>query len=145
MLLARALRNHDSKAWDLALQQLASDPWPYLREMERRVIQHQPGLELGRLFAEGLQGIELVLWWDTRDEEYSTILPGFYCPDVSTALYMLAWLHYVESGKGLGICLNCGKSFKPQRSTRRFCSDRCRYEYFVKHPKPKKSRRKRGG
>ncbi len=143
-LLTQALKDRNPKTWEMALQRLALDPWPELSKIKRRILEHQPGSELGQLFAEGLKGIEFVLWQREVGDD-TEILPGLYCPNACAALYALAWFHYVEGAgaKGPGACPACGKIFTRKRSTRKFCSDSCRVAWYRNHPKKSRKPRKR--
>ncbi|KKK51925.1 hypothetical protein LCGC14_3110080, partial [marine sediment metagenome] len=151
--LAEALKTRDNTDWEWARHRLASHPDPVFQNIKRSILGRQPGMELGRLLAEGLGKVQLVLWWKEEGRDL-VILPGLRCPDVRSALYTLALVR-IAGGKGLGACLNCGKPFVRQRGTRKTCSASCRYAMYERRSseagqakeqqrRGKKSRRSRG-
>jgi len=156
--LAEAINSQDRLVWRWAIQNLAPTPDPEvqvraliprrelvrLRMGPRTTLERQPGLELGRLLAEGLRDVQLVLWWK-EEGKYTVIEPGLRCPDARSALYALALLR-VSGGKGLGACLCCGKPLLVQRGMRRlYCSNKCKQAWHrkLKAQRQAKKRRKR--
>jgi len=122
LLLAKAIAANDHRIFELALKRLAAEP---SIEFRRLALESQPGIELGVRLAQGLRGVELILW--SKDEGSDlTILPGLRCRDVRSALYTLAVLS-IEGGAGFGACVICGDLFVQLRRTRKTCSARCRY------------------
>jgi hypothetical protein len=55
---------------------------------------------------------------------------GLHCPDVSTALFLLA-LGKVGVGS-IGRCKACAMAFIGDRASKRFCDDNCRSRYFMR-------------
>ncbi len=140
--LAEAIRNQDESAGRWASESLASDPEPQLRKLKQRILRQQPGVELARVLAEGLRGVQLVLWWKEEGRDL-VALPGLRCPDVLSALYTLALVR-ILGGTGFGTCVMCGKAFVRQRGERKkTCSDKCRYALFQLRRRTKKSRKRR--
>ena len=127
LLLGRALTDKDQRVFELAVGRIATGPFADLR---RGVVQQQPGIELARELAKGLQGVKLVLWWKD-DGKDTTILPGLRCPDIRSALYTMA-MFGIEGGAGIGACIVCGEPFVQVRKTRKTCSDKCRYVLHMK-------------
>lgn len=140
--LAEALKYRDEIAWKWACKGLSQE-LEYRLFPKLRILERQPGVELARLLAEGLKDVQLVLWW-RQEGRNLVILPGLRCPDVRSTLYTLALIR-IAGGKGLGACLNCGKPLVRQRGMRRkTCSDKCRYEMYLRKKKsPRKLRKKR--
>ncbi len=137
--LIEALKHKNPSDLEAASQRLAVSPIKEFREIERQALFNNPGMKLGRLVAKGLRDVRLVLWCkdDGRDTE---ILPGLHCQDATSALYALVLMR-LSGGKGLGACLNCGKFLPRQRRTRKFCSDTCRYKYFMRRNSSKRSKK----
>jgi hypothetical protein len=125
LMLLGAIKNREAATLESAIRRLATGPFT---DWDRRVLERQPGIELGRRLAKGVRGVEFVLWWKD-DREGSHHLSGLRCPDVLTALYTLAALQ-MEGGKGLGACVVCGDPFFRVRGTRKTCSGKCRYALF---------------
>ena len=114
LLLMGAIKNKENATLESAISRLATGLVP---DWDRKLLERQPGVELGRRLAEGIQGVEFMLWWkDDGNDSY--ILPGLRCPNTLAALYTLAALE-MEGGKGLGACIVCGRPFVRQRGTRK--------------------------
>jgi hypothetical protein len=140
--LVEALKTHDKTVWELALDRASYSPHKAIWDIQRPLLERQPGVELARLLAEGLTGVQLVLWWKEERRDV-VILPGLRCPDARSALYALAWLR-IAGGEGLGACLNCGKPLVTRRRMRRlYCSNKCKMAWHRSKKAHKKSRKLR--
>ncbi len=128
MLLMQALEKRDEKPLNLAEQLLW--PEPKTREMESWFLRRNPVAVLSKLLPDGVKDVEFVVWRDTRDDNYTAIEPGLYCPDARSALYVLSLL-YGESPSGA--CLQCGRLVDRKRSTKLYCSASCRAKWHRKH------------
>ena len=139
LLLIEALKHKNPTDLEAAIERLAVSPIKEFRELEKRSLSNDPGMNLGRLVAKGLRDVRLVLW--CKDDGRNTeILPGLHCQDALSALHALVLMR-LSGGKGLGACLNCGKFLPRKRRTRKFCSDLCRYNHFVKRKSSKRSKK----
>jgi hypothetical protein len=136
--LAEALKTRDDDAYEFACRNLAKhsvDPYQTL------ALRRQPSFELARFVAKGLRHVELVIWWREEDLDQVQVMDlGLRCPDTTAALYALAAMSIVGGGEGIGACLKCGKALVRQRRTKKFCSDKCRYDMHMSRS-PKESKK----
>ena len=72
-------------------------------------------------FTEGTRRAQSVTWWF---REGQALLPGYYCPDIVTALYELEKWNTGTPGKW-AICLKCGTEFKRRNADHLYCKDKC--------------------
>lgn len=59
--------------------------------------------------------IAYLMYWRNR-EDY---VPAIYCPDMETAFYVYAMFSF--TGRGLGICLQCGEVFQKIKPDSVYC------------------------
>jgi hypothetical protein len=142
--LSQGLKTSDRTAYKWAFEHLTNATASPEALFDQMALERQPEVELVKYLARGLRRVELVIWWKEvgRGQVFDV---GLRCPDATAALYALAAISIVGGGGGIGACLRCGTAFVRQRRTRKFCSDKCRYDMHMsrsaRRPRRQETRR----
>jgi hypothetical protein len=88
--------------------------------MELFTIGPGQAVDVGWLFSSVVSGeldsVRLVLWWHRKQ-----FRPALYCPDLKSALFTLVLMKIV-SGRGWGVCPQCGDFYVQKRPDQTYCT-----------------------
>jgi hypothetical protein len=76
---------------------------------------------LAAALTDGTRSTQSVTWWFRKGQ---TLLPGYYCPDILSALYELEKWNTGTPGRW-GICPKCENEFKRRNADQVYCTEKC--------------------
>ena len=103
-----------------AVSRYAGDNWELDSHLYSEVY-HTPLRTISGVLNRRIQKAQFIVWWMEREKMF---VPGFYCDDAITALFVLAAMLLGKPG-ALRLCPHCGNVFFGRRAKQTYCSYRC--------------------
>jgi predicted nucleic acid-binding Zn ribbon protein len=99
---------------------ISPETWQPRKAQKSDILDQAPRWHLPKEFTAAMKSARLVLWYDWKRKRF---LPAIYCPNLTTALYVLASLQELHA------CPACNKPFVQIRTDQEYCSIACRERF----------------